>query len=69
MALNQARASLDILGEDTELEPRISKKAKIVVRDVVSRQIGIGQATDETMAEKLTHVLALTEKTNITVEK
>ena len=69
LVLNQARSSLDILGKETELEPTVSKRAEIVVRDVVSIQIGMDQATEETMAEKLEHVLALTEKTDITVEK
>ncbi len=69
LTLNQARASLDILPEEQEMEPRVSKRATIVVRDVVAKQVGIGQATEESMAEKLQHVLSLTEKTDITIEK
>ncbi len=69
LVLNQAWSSLDILGEETELEPRVSKRARIVARDVVPRQTGMGRATDETMAEKLEDLLALTEKSDITVEK
>ena len=56
LILNQARSSLDILSEETKLEPRESKRATMVVRDVIARQTGIGTATDETMAEKLKHV-------------
>ncbi len=69
LTLNQARTSLDILPEEQEPEPRVSKRLKIIVRDVVAKQRGMGHAADETMAEKLKHVLALTEKTDITVEK
>ena len=67
--MNQARASLDVLHEEVEAEPRVSKRAKIVVRDVVAKQAGVGQATDESMAEKLKYVLSLTEKADITCRK
>ncbi len=69
LTLNQARASLDVLHEEVEAEPRVSKRAKIVVRDVVAKQAGVGQATDESMAEKLKYVLSLTEKADITCRK
>ncbi len=40
-----------------------------MVRDVIAKHSGVGKATDESMAEKLKHVLSLTEKIDITVEK
>ncbi len=69
LTLNKARASLAVLREDEETEPRVSKRAKIVVRDVVAEQSGVLNSTDESMAEKLKYVLSLTEKTDKTVEK
>ena len=42
LILNQARSSMDTLPEETEFKPGVSKRAEMVVRDVIAKQTGIG---------------------------
>ncbi len=68
LTLNQATTSLDIRSEEPAIEPRVSKRAKLVVRNVVAKQFGIGQASDESLVENLCYIVSLSEKTVIMVE-
>ena len=43
----------------------MSKRSKLIVRAITVKQSGVGSSTDEQMADKLTHVLKLSEQTDI----
>ena len=68
-ALNDGKSTLDNVPEQAQLIRPVAGDAKVVVRDVVAKQVGLGNMEGELLAQSLTKVLQIAEATDINTAK
>ncbi len=68
-ALSDAISNLDNIPEEAELIRQVARDAKVVVRDVIAKQVGFGNMEGASLAQSLAKVLKIAEATNINTAK